>query len=94
MMYHTKKVKHLIDMDDQRMTRWNLYERCGVYSVTISDSRYEFYLVEKEYDHGLRKMKYMLNAKLIANGVSDLAKELVKKILKQIEEVTQQSMNK
>ena len=75
-------MKYLIDVDDQRVTRWNLYERCGVYSVTISGSRDELYLVEKEYDHGFRKMKYMLNVKLIANGVSDLAKELVKKILK------------
>ena len=72
MMYDTEKVKHLIDVHDQRVTRWNLYERFRVYSVTISDARYEFYLVEKVYDHGISKMRYMLNAKSIANGVSEI----------------------
>ena len=94
MMYDTERVKFLIAVEDQRVTRWNLYERCGVYSATICDSRYEFYLVEKEYDHGARKMKSMLNIKLVENGISELAKDLVKTILKQIEEATKQSRAK
>ena len=37
---------------------------------------------ERDYHHGIRKMTRMTDAKLFANGVSELAKDLTKKILK------------
>ena len=32
---------------------WELFENCGLYSLTCVDARVEYYLVEKKYAHGL-----------------------------------------
>ena len=52
MMYAPEKVRHLLVSEDETVTRWILYEKCGVYQLTTLNSRYEFYLAEREYEHG------------------------------------------
>jgi len=62
-----------------------LYENCGVYSLTITNSSYEFYLCEKEYQHGYRRSTSLLDVKLVAHPSSILGKNTVRKLLRQRE---------
>ena len=88
MMYAHEKVRFLIDVEDQTVIRWMLYENCGVHSLTISNFRYEFYLCEKEYQHGPRSIRTMLDVKPIAHGMSELSKDTVRKIFRQRERIS------
>ena len=85
MMYDPDKVKFLLDVNDPTVTRWMLYENCGVYVLTITNSSYEFYLCEKEYQHGYKRLTSMLDVKLVAHPSSILGKNTVRKNLRQRE---------
>ena len=64
------------------MTRWVIFENCGVYSVTTTDGKQKFFLVENEYNFGVRRMKRMLEVKLTSNGMTEMAKASIRNIMK------------
>ncbi|KAI3718957.1 hypothetical protein L6452_19842 [Arctium lappa] len=67
----------------QRIDNWMLFERCGVYVITIDKSYHDYYLVDKIYDHSKAKLQGMLNAKLLCSKDSEMAKIVVRRTINQ-----------
>ncbi|KAI3729689.1 hypothetical protein L6452_18352 [Arctium lappa] len=88
MMFDPSKVQHVVrdlhlENKFQRIDNWMLFERCGVYVITIDRSYHEYYLVNKSYDHSKAKLQGMLNAKLVCSKDSEMTKIVVKRIINQ-----------
>ncbi|KAI3715035.1 hypothetical protein L6452_22000 [Arctium lappa] len=85
MMFDPSKVQHVIrDLHlknkFQRIENWMIFERCGVYVITVDRAYHEYYLVDKIYDHSKGKLQAMLNVKLTCSKDSEMAK-IVKLLL-------------
>ncbi|KAI3681197.1 hypothetical protein L6452_35982 [Arctium lappa] len=62
MMFDPRKVQHVVrdlhlENKFQRIDNWMLFERCGVYVITIDKSYHEYYLVDRIYDHSKAKLQ-------------------------------------
>ena len=79
--------KRMVERPYTHLVVWKLIENNGVYSVIKDNAQIEFYLVEKRYNHSLKLMKLMLARKLSASKESLLAHQLVRKIMKQVNEL-------
>ncbi|KAI3771832.1 hypothetical protein L6452_03001 [Arctium lappa] len=82
------RVKYLIkDLHHEngfkRIDHWMLFERCGVYVLTIDKSYHEYYLVDKVYDHSKAKLQGMLKAKLVCAKGSEMARIVIKRTINQ-----------
>ncbi|KAI3685214.1 hypothetical protein L6452_34452 [Arctium lappa] len=88
MMFDRDRVKYLIkDLHHEnvfkRIDHWMLFERCGVYSITIDKSFHEYYLVDKVYDHSKAKLQGMLRAKLVYAKGSEMARIVIRRTINQ-----------
>ncbi|KAI3746382.1 hypothetical protein L6452_08813 [Arctium lappa] len=88
MMFDPSKVQHVfrdLHMKNkfQRIDNWMLFERCGVYVITIDISYHEYYLVNRICDHSKAKLQGMLNAKLVCSKDSKMAKIVVRRTINQ-----------
>ncbi|KAI3729649.1 hypothetical protein L6452_18311 [Arctium lappa] len=88
MMFDPSRVQHVVrdlhlENKFQRKKKWMLFERCGVYVITVDRAYHEYYLVDKIYDHSKAKLQGMLNAKLICSKDSEMARIVVRRILNQ-----------
>ncbi|KAI3729774.1 hypothetical protein L6452_18440 [Arctium lappa] len=88
MMFDPSKVQHVVrdlhlENKFQRIENWMLFERCGVYVITVDRSYHEYYRVDKIYDHSKVKLQGMLNAKLICSKDSEMARIVVRRIINQ-----------
>ncbi|KAI3702329.1 hypothetical protein L6452_28064 [Arctium lappa] len=78
MMFDPDRVKYLIkDLHHSNgfksIDHWMLFERCGVYVITIDKSFHEYYLVDKVYDRNKAKLQGMQKASLVCNKGSEMA---------------------
>ncbi|KAI3735255.1 hypothetical protein L6452_14747 [Arctium lappa] len=88
MMFEPSKVQHVIrdlHLENKflRIENWKIFERCGVYVITVNGAYHEYYLVDKTYEHSKGKLQAMLNAKLICSKDSEMAKVVVSRIINQ-----------
>ncbi|KAI3667274.1 hypothetical protein L6452_42324 [Arctium lappa] len=88
MMFDPSKVQHVIrdlhlQNKFQRIENWMIFERCGVYVITVDRAYHEYYLVDKIYDHSKGKLQAMLNAKLTCSKDSEMAKIVVSRTINQ-----------
>ncbi|KAI3665304.1 hypothetical protein L6452_43928 [Arctium lappa] len=88
MMFDPSKVQHVVrdlhlENKFQRIENWMLFERCGVYVITIDRAYHEYYMVDKIYDHSKAKLQGMLNAKLICSKDTEMARIVVRRIINQ-----------
>ncbi|KAI3680660.1 hypothetical protein L6452_35433 [Arctium lappa] len=88
MMFEPSKVQHVIrdlHLENKflRIENWKIFERCGVYVITVNGAYHEYYLVDKIYEHNKGKLQAMLNAKLICSKDSEMAKVVISRIINQ-----------
>ena len=67
------------------LTKWELFENCGVYSFLYMNGKLEFYPVENKYIHPFKILKDMISLKLSISGPSMIASRLVAQVKDQIE---------
>ncbi|KAI3736187.1 hypothetical protein L6452_15724 [Arctium lappa] len=87
MMFEPEKVVYRIkdlhhEYGFKKIDHWILFENCGVYMITIDKCYYEYYLVDKIYDHSKEKLEGMLKAKLVCAKDSEMARIVVNVVYK------------
>lgn len=89
MMFQPEKSFSLSDGTYSPIIKWILFESCGVYCLEKKNGSLEFYLVEKKYNHGMMKMREMLNVRVTVNSqpIPRMAYNLLDKIFEQIREM-------
>ncbi|GJV98547.1 hypothetical protein Tco_1553799 [Tanacetum coccineum] len=65
---------------------WNLYENCGVHTLTLEDGTEIHMLAKRKYPLTKETLERMMSLKLIAESASDSAYDLLRFIQKQIDE--------
>ncbi|KAI3758326.1 hypothetical protein L6452_05886 [Arctium lappa] len=88
MMFDPDRVKYLIkDVHHENgfksIDNWMLFERSGVYVITIDKRFHEYYLVDKVYDHSTVKLQTMLKAKLVYPKGSEMARIVIRRTINQ-----------
>ncbi|KAI3770310.1 hypothetical protein L6452_01438 [Arctium lappa] len=88
MMFDLVKVEHIIkDVHHENgfksIDNWMLFERCGVYVITVDKSFHEYYLIDKVYDHSKMKLERMLKAKLVCPKGSEMARIVIRRTINQ-----------
>ncbi|GJU67024.1 hypothetical protein Tco_1253283 [Tanacetum coccineum] len=65
---------------------WNLYENCGVHTLTLEDGTEIHMLAKRKYPLTKETLERMMSLKLIVESASDSAYDLLRFIQKQIDE--------
>lgn len=88
MMFAPEQSLTLADQAYSPIVKSTRYTTCGVYSVERQDGIVEFYLVERKYNHGAKKMLDMIKMRLTVNMVNipQIAYDLLDKIFEQMRE--------
>ncbi|KAI3771157.1 hypothetical protein L6452_02315 [Arctium lappa] len=88
MMFDPERVQYVIkdlhlENGFKRIDNWMLFERSGVYAITIDKSYHEYYLVDKVYDHSKAKLQGMLRGKLVCPKGSEMARIVIRRTINQ-----------
>lgn len=88
-MFLLEKSFSLSDGMYSPIAKWLLFESCGVYCLEKKNGSLEFYLVEKNYKHGMMKMSEMLNVRVtvFSQPTPKMAYDLLDKIFEQMREM-------
>lgn len=80
MMFSPDKVSEVLNKGGHcsEVTAWVLYENCGVHMLNIDGILIEYYLVERQYNFGSRRLHAMMLSKLRAMKNSQIAQELIR----------------
>ncbi|KAI3685503.1 hypothetical protein L6452_34751 [Arctium lappa] len=78
MLFKPEEVQHVIRNVFKTINNWTLYERSGVYALTMDTNHIEYFLMDRVYNHSRLKLHAMLKKKLgiMSNGVLGASEEL------------------
>ncbi|KAI3672885.1 hypothetical protein L6452_38985 [Arctium lappa] len=84
MLFKPEEVQHVIRNVFKTITNWTLYERSGVYALAMDTSHFEYFLVDRVYNHSRLKLHAMLKKKLGCAPDSAMARYWIQRIINQI----------
>ena len=87
MMFAPEKVKKELAACDHFsvIKDWWIYESTGVFMLQMNDFIREYYLVDRDYEFGLYRLRAMMRTRLKGDKNSKMAEDLVEKIKKKLE---------
>ncbi|KAI3714975.1 hypothetical protein L6452_21938 [Arctium lappa] len=83
MLFKPEEVQHVIRNVFKTINNWTLYERSGVYALAMDTSHFEYFLVDRVYNHSRLKLHAMLKKKLGCAPYSAMARYLIQRTINQ-----------